>query len=322
MNTSLAGKRILVTGGAGFIGTNTTLALLERGAEVTATLHERPPMVQDERITYIRGVDLRDPTQCNRVVEGMEMVVMAAAVTSGAGMIQSRPLIHLTPNVVMNSQMLEAAHASGVGKFLFISSNVVYPVSDQPMCEEDAGYDFFEKYHVAAWMKRFTETICEMYANRVDPSMEVTIVRPGNAYGEFDDFEWETSHVIPALIRKSVERHDPLEVWGDGKDIKDMIHVSDLADGICRALESCRGFEIVNIASGQPVSIREILSTILDVDGYRDAKIITNPTKPSMIPKRLIAVDKARELLGFQAKTSLEEGLRRTIQWYRNNRAA
>jgi GDP-L-fucose synthase len=114
-----------------------------------------------------------------------------------------------------------------------------------------------------------------------------------------------------------VERHKPIEVWGDGSDIKDLIYVDDFIEGILLAMEKINMFDPVNIATGRPCSIKDVLSTILRVDGYTDAEITFNTSKPTMIPKRLIDVTKARKLLGFEAKTSLEEGIKKTVQWYR-----
>ena len=101
----------------------------------------------------------------------------------------------------MNVSMLDAAYKAGVKKFLFMSSNTVYPLTDYPVKEDDCTNEFYEKYHIVAWMKRFTEIVCEMYDNKIAKPMKVVVVRPGNIYGEYDDFEWATSHVIPALVR-------------------------------------------------------------------------------------------------------------------------
>jgi GDP-L-fucose synthase len=183
--------------------------------------------------------------------------------------------------------------------------------------EDDVTNEFYDKYFVAAWMKRFTEIVCEMYASKIAKPMQVCVVRPANIYGEYDDFEWETSHVIPALIRKVVERHNPLEVWGDGNDIKEFIYVQDFIDGMLLAMEKIEGFELINIATGHPCTVKDVLSALLKVDRFKDAQIVFDSSKPTMIPKRLIDISKAKDKLGFHPKVSLEEGLRRTVKWYR-----
>ncbi|OHB76556.1 MAG: hypothetical protein A2Z25_18000 [Planctomycetes bacterium RBG_16_55_9] len=313
-------SRVVVTGGSGFVGVNLIKRLLSLGAKVTATLHSKPAVIEDDRITYVQ-CDLPRAEDGQRVFEGAEYVFMCAANTSGAAVMEKTPLVHVTPNVVMNTLALEAAYRAGVKKFLFISSNTVYPDVDHPVKEDEMmSGELFEKYFCVAWMKRFSEILCRMYAEKIKKPMRTVVVRPANIYGPFDDFEWATSHVVPALIRKVVERHDPIEVWGDGSDIKDLIYVDDFIEGALLAMEKLDRYDPVNIATGRPCSIKEVLHTILEVDGYAGARITCNTSKPTMIPKRLIDVTKARTLLGFNARISIEDGLRRTTQWYRESR--
>jgi GDP-L-fucose synthase len=311
------GKRVLVTGGAGFVGSRLVERLLDRGVQVRATLHQKNAVVLDERVEYVRG-DLMQAEDCARVCADVEYVFLCAANTSGAAVMEKTPLVHLTPNLIMNARMLEAAYAAGVKKTLFISSNTVYPVSDTPVKETDVTNEFFEKYFIVAWMKRFTEIMCEMYATKIKKPMQTVVVRPANAYGPGDKFDWQTSHVLPAMIRRVVERHDPIQIWGDGKDVKDFIYIDDLVDGMLLAMEKMDGFDPINLASGKEYCLRDILSLIIELDGYTDAKVEYDTSKPTMIPKRLIDPSKAKRLLGFEATTSIETGLRQTIEWYRS----
>jgi GDP-L-fucose synthase len=313
-------KRVLVTGGAGFIGTNLIKQLVSMGAEVRATLHDKESQFNDPSVSYYPYCDLTKPKDCQIVCRDIDYVFLCAANTSGAAVMEKTPLAHLTPNLMMNALMLEAAYAEGVKKVLFISTNTVYPLTNYPVVEEDANFDFYEKYFIVGWMKRFSEIMCEMYSTKIRKPMETVVVRPANIYGPYDDFEWETSHVLPAMIRRVVERHDPIEVWGDGKDIKDFIYIDDFVDGMLLAMEKISGFDVVNIASGMPYCLRDMLEIILELDGYSDADIRYDSTKPTMIPKRLINADKARRLLGFEASTPIEVGLKKTIEWYRENR--
>jgi len=150
--------------------------------------------------------------------------------------------------------------------------------------------------------------------------MKICVVRPANIYGEHDHFDWETSHVIPALIRKVVERHDPIEVWGEGTDLKEFIYVGDLIEGLLISMEKLEGFDPVNIAAGMPCTVRDVLAILLEVDGYRGANVVYDASKPTMIPKRLIDTSKAERLLGFRAATPIREGLAKTVAWYRASR--
>lgn len=310
-------KKVLVAGGAGFIGSNLILKLLEAGANVYAADMKEKPQIKDKNFWYLRA-DFLKKEDCAKAVAGMDYVFMCAANTSGAAVMEKTPLVHVTPNIIMNSQMLEASYAAGVKKFLFISSNTVYPALDTPVKETDMRYgDVFHKYYFVAWMKQFSEVLCEMYTKVKNP-MKTVVVRPANSFGPYSDFEWETSHVIPALIRKVVERHDPIEVWGDGKDIKDFIYVEDLVQGMLLAMEKLETFEPVNLATGKPTTVRDILQHVLKIENNENAKVVFDASKPTMIPKRLIDPTKAKAILGFEATTPLEEGLRKTVAWYKS----
>ena len=312
-----SGKNVLITGGAGFVGANLVKRLVELGANVRATLHKKKAVINDDRIEYVQ-CDLQKSADCAKVCQNMDYVFLCAANTSGAAVMENTPLAHLTPNLIMNALMLESAFAAGVKKVLFISTNTVYPVTDYPVKEDDVTNEFFEKYFIVAWMKRFSELMCEMYATRITTPMQTVIVRPANIYGPLDDFEWETSHVLPALIRRVVERHAPISVWGDGTDVKDFIYIDDFVEGLLLAMEKINGFDVVNIASGNQYVLSDLLEIVINLDGYDNAKIIYDTSKPTMIPKRLIDPSKATILLGFRAKTPIEKGLEKTILWYRS----
>jgi GDP-L-fucose synthase len=315
-------KKVLVTGAAGFTGHNLVKRLLEEGANVIGTLHEKSPPEclnddgRDNEVGYYT-VDLTKPEHCAKVVEGVDYVFMCSANTSGAAVMEHTPLAHVTPNVMMNTLMLEAAHKAGVRKFLFMSSTTVYPISEEPLKEDDVTDEFFEKYYCVGWMKRFSEVMCEMYSTKIKEPMITIVVRPGNLYGEHDDYEWDTSHSTAALIRRVVERHDPLVVWGDGSDLKDLTYITDLVDGMMIAMEKLDEFTIVNIAAGQSYTIKETLQTILESDGYTDADVQYDLTKPTMIKSRLIDITKAKELLNFDPKHDLKSGIEKSIKHYR-----
>ena len=313
------GANILVTGGTGFVGVNLISRLLSLGANVRATIHRKDPVIKDQWIEYLK-VDLTKSEDCQKAAAGMDYVFMCAANTAGAAVMEKTPLVHLTPNLMMNALMLEASYAAGVKKFLFISSNTVYPVTEHPAAENDVTNEFYNKYFIVAWMKRFSEIMCEMYATKIKKPMTTIVLRPANIYGPYDDFEWETSHVLPALIRRIVERHDPMVIWGDGTDIKDFIYVDDMIDGMVLAMEKLDHFDFLNIASGKQYVLKDLINLMLNIDGYKDAVIKFDTSKPVMIPKRMIDPRKAKEVLGFEVKTPMEEGLKKTIDWYRRSR--
>jgi len=314
------GKNILVAGGTGFVGVNLINKLLELDANVRGTIHKKPPIIKDERIEYVE-VDLTNKEDCQKAVKDIDYVFMCAANTSGAGVMAKTPMVHVTPNIIMNSLILESAYSANVKKFLWLSSNSVYPNLPTPMKEEDMVYgDMFEKYFFVGWMKQFTEVLCQMYGEKLKKSMDVIVIRPANLFGPYDDFKWETSHVLPALMRKVIERHDPIEVWGDGSDIKDFLYIDDFIEGILLAMEKIGGFDIINIGSGVKSNIKDCLDVMINCDNYENANIVFNKDKPTMIPVRVLDGSKSKEKLGFEPKTSIEKGIEKTMDWYKNVR--
>ena len=309
-------KHVLVTGAAGFVGTHLVHRLVELGAKVRGTLHNKPPQYQESSVEFI-NCDLTHSEDCNKVCDGIDFVFMAAANSSGASVIEKTPLVHLTPNIVMNANMLETAYECEVKKFCFISSNTVYPLTDFAVTEDDVNFEFFDKYFVVGWMKRFTELMCEMYSSKISNPMVTVVVRPGNLYGPFDKFTLKESKVIAALIRRAIEREDPFVVWGDGLDIKDFLYIEDFIDGLVLAFEHMNDFQPVNIASGQPVTIRDALDIILDAADYKNISIKYDSSKPTMIPKRMIDIRRISEITKWSPNTNLKDGIQKTVDWYR-----
>jgi GDP-L-fucose synthase len=316
----IANKKVLVAGGAGLIGSRLIERLLSEGAQIRATIHRKDPNVVDDLIEYVR-CDLRNRDECVKVTEGIQYVFMCAANSSGAAAMTSDPMQHVTPNLLINTQLLEAAYFAKVEKTVFLSSTTGYPPSGERKVKEDEMFNDepYSKYYFTGWLKRFSEILCRMYGEKMAKPMTTIVLRPTNVYGINDDFNFETSHVLPALIRKVVERWDPIEVWGDGNDIRDFIFVDDMIEAMIVAVEKLNGFSTLNIGLGKGHSVKELLAMILEIDGYSDAKVVYNSDKPTMIPIRIVDVTKANMDLGFEAKTSLREGLKKTITWYRES---
>jgi len=314
-------SKILVTGGAGFIAANLISRLLEeRPQAIRATYHHTAPLMNHcEPVDYVQ-CDLMQADDCKRVSEDMDYVFMCAAASSGAAVMEKDPLSHVTPNVLMNTLMLQASYAARVKKFIFLSSTVVYPLKNGPISEDDIkSGDLFDKYFCVASMKMFSETLCEMYASKIKKPMKTVVIRVGNAYGIHDDFNFETSHVIPALIRRVIERQNPISVWGDGNDLKDFLYIEDAVNGILLATQHIDSFNPVHIATGESHTIREVLNLLVEIDDFKNAEFDFDLSKPTMIPKRIFDISKAKQLLNFESQVSLREGLSRTVKWYREN---
>ena len=308
-------KKVLIAGSTGFIGRNLVNKLCDLGANVTATYFNQKKLVSRNNLKSLK-VDLTKYDACLKATEGIDYVFMLAANTSGAAVIETEPLAHLTPNVVMNSYMLAASYQNNVKKFCFISSNTVYPVTDFPVKENDINYNFFEKYHVVGWMKLFSEKMCEMYSEKISKKMDTLVVRPANLYGPYDKYTYKESKVIAALIRRALEKDNPFIVWGDGRDLKEFLYIDDFIDCLVFIFSTHENGPI-NISANQPVTIREVLREILKASNFTNANVKFDENKPTMIPKRLINNDKMLKLNPSFKATPIAEGIHKTVNWYK-----
>ncbi|MFC1789593.1 NAD-dependent epimerase/dehydratase family protein [Patescibacteria group bacterium] len=309
----------LITGASGSMGTTALLRLKDVPGINVRAADLKEPRVSGDNISFVKA-DLKNLETCKEIVKNIDYVLMFAAILSTAPVMAKNPVSHVTSNMIINSQMLEVAYFAGVKKFLWLSSTTGYPQKDEPLKEEDMFKgDPPDNYFSVGWMSRYTETLCRMYAAKLKNPMTTIILRPTNIYSEYESFNLEDSHVLPALIRKAVERQDPIEVWGTGEQKKDLVYADDVFDACLLALEKIDSFDTFNIGYGKEYSIKELLKTILEIDNYNDAKIIHNTSKPSTISKRLIDTTKIKKVLGFKPKTTVKEGIAKMIKWYKDN---
>lgn len=319
-NRFFYGKKVLVTGAAGLVGSAFVEELLELGACVRTVRHVRPLPFQG-----VEGIDgdLRDFNTCLKAAQSVDVVIHAAGVSGGSKKVTVQAIPMFTDNLLMNTQMLEASRLQAVERYLFISNSSVYARSEAPLREEDAWGETSLSIpeNETGMVKRAGETQCGLYS-KFTP-MRIAIMRAGNAYGPWDDFNLETSHVMPALLRKAAEKQDPFEVWGDGMTVRDFIYSRDIARGglflLERAVEgSCFP---VNVASGSAVRIRELVELILKLAGHEGARVRYTQTAPPASPVKVVDISRMKSL-GFRPQFTLEEGLRATLRWYAAIRAA
>ena len=308
-------KRILVTGASGFVGTNLIQRLVKCGAQVTGIIYKKPIQKKFRKVKYIKA-DLTIRSNCMKVTKNIDYIFMCSANSSGANVMSNKPLTHLTPNIVMNALMLEASYYNQISKFCFISSNTVYPLTKHAVKEKDVNFKFFEKYHIVGWMKLFSEQMCNMYSKHIKKPMKTLVIRPGNLYGPYDKYTKNESKVIAALIRRFYEKQSPLEVWGDGRDLKDFVYIEDFIDGLLMAFKN-EGIERpLNLASGKSETIRKVIQHLKNISNQKNLKVNFRDDMPSMIPYRLISIEKAYRLFKFKPKVTLYNGLRKTYNWY------
>ena len=309
---------MLVTGAAGLVGSNLIARLLSEQAKVRATLHRNTQTARSDGVEYII-CDLTRNEDCEKSVEGIRYVFHCAAKSVGAAGMATASMGHVTPNILMNAQMLAAAYTARVEKFLWLGSTTAYPLTgNRPVREEEIlAAEPYEKYFFVGWEKRMMEILCQMYGEKLAKPLTTIVLRATNIYGPNDDFKPETSRVTAALLKKVAERQDPIEVWGSGEDVRDHIYVDDVVDAMLMALAKVESYTAFNIGSGRGYNVKEILAVMLEIEGYKDAKTVFAREKPTMIPVRLVDTRKAENILGFKAKTELYQGLRMTLDWYK-----
>ncbi|MGV8058405.1 MAG: NAD-dependent epimerase/dehydratase family protein [Smithellaceae bacterium] len=309
-------KKVLVTGGTGFIGSHLVQALLDNGATVRVPVHHRPPIVNDSRIEMM-SIDLKNPIDCSSIMNKIDYVFHAAGTVGAAGVKDYQLMEGITTNLILTANILQAAWVRNVQKIIIFGSSTGYPAYCHPVKEEEMWLDEpHPSYFGYGWMRRYLEKLGE-YVSRQSPC-KVVLIRPSAVYGPGDNFTDNTSHVIPALIKRAVRGEKPYIVWGKGDEVRDFIHVSDFARACLIAMEKCSHFDPINIGSGKVNTINEIVDLILAASGLEDVPVIFDSTKPVTIPFRMIDTEKARNLLGFEPQISLENGIRDTVAWYKS----
>ena len=319
---SLSGGHILVTGAAGLIGRNLIEHLCSLGLGSRAVVHRRQPAARLPHVDYVTA-DLTNAQDCARAMQGIDHVFHCAAVVIGASATAADPAAAVAECAAINANVIEAAFRAHVKKFLWLGSTTAYPpAGDRPLREEEIlDGQPFEKYRAVGGMNRQMEILCRHYGRQALPPMTTIVLRPTNVYGPGDNFDPAKSRVAAALLRRVVERTDPFEVWGTGDDIRDMIYVDDVVRAMVLAMEKLDRYTTLNIGSGKGHSVSEMLQILLELEGFTPSRLVFDAGKPSMIPVRRVDVSKAQRELGFVAEIDLPEGFRRTLQWYKQNRA-
>jgi GDP-L-fucose synthase len=250
-------------------------------------------------------------------------VIHLAAKVGGIGFNRSNPAILFYDNIIMGAQLMEAARQSGVEKFVQIGTVCAYPKYTPVPFNEESLWDGYPEETNAPYGIAKKALLVQARAYREQYGFDAIYLLPVNLYGPRDNFDLESSHVIPALIRKCVEavekRKDEIVVWGTGKPSREFLYVDDCAEGILLATERYNDPDPVNLGSGKEIKIIELVELIAELAGFK-GKIVWDNTKPDGQPRRCLDTEKAKNKFDFEAKTSLRDGLGKTIQWYKSNK--
>lgn len=322
MNTSFwKNKKVLVTGGTGFIGSHVVEKLVRRGADVTVLDNLQNGKVKNlsavkSKISLIHG-DCGDLSDALRACKGKDIVMNLAARVGGIEYNRTHQATMLRDNLNIEITMIEAARISRVEKFLVISSACVYPRECSVPTPETEGFVSEPELTNGGygWAKRMAELLGKYYAEEF--GMRVAIVRPYNCYGPRDHFDPKTSHVIPALIKRVFDGENPITVWGTGRQTRAFLFVEDLAEGMIAAIERYPVPDPVNLGTDEEVTVAALVDKIITLSGKKVA-VQFDKTKPDGSTRRNSDNRKAKKHLQFTAKTRLDEGLVKTIEWYRH----
>lgn len=313
-------RKILICGATGFIGRNIGEAFADNSNfEVYGTYLNSNPL-DNPRIKMIKA-DLTSTKDVYRAVKGIDIIIQAAATTSGAKDIVTKPYIHVTDNAVMNSLIFRAAYENNVSHVVFFSCTVMYQPSDNPVKETDfnANREIYPSYFGVGWTKVYIEKMCEFYS-RIG-NTKYTVIRHSNIYGPYDKFDLERSHVFGATMTKVMltENGGKIVVWGNGEEERDLLYISDLVKFVEKAINRQKlKFGLYNIGYGSSISIRDLVKKIIKCSG-KDIKIEYDLSKPTIKTKLCLNTDKAYKDLRWHYRVDLDEGINRTLKWYKTN---
>ena len=301
--------KVLVTGGGGFLGSH----LVER---LAADGHE--PFVARRR-----DYDLTVATDVERLFADArpDTVIHLAAEVGGIGANRANPGRYWYANLIMGAHVLEQSRKAGVGKLVLLGTVCSYPkFAPTPFREDDLWEGYPEETNAPYGIAKKSQLVgAQTY--REQYGLNAIYLVPVNLYGPRDNFDLETSHVIPALVRKMTAGDDEIVLWGDGSPTREFLFVDDCVEAIALATERYDGADPVNLGSGQEIAIRDLAELVAELTGF-DGEIVWDESRPNGQPRRQLDVTRARELFGFEAKVPLREGLERTIAWYRENVAS
>lgn len=304
----LSQKRVLVTGGSGFLGQAVVDALQRRGC-------------RDITVPRKRDFDLTKLPDIERLFESArpEVVFHLAAVVGGIGANRDNPGVFFYDNAIMGIQLIECARRFEVEKTIVVGTVCAYPKFTPVPFHEDALWDGYPEETNAPYGIAKKALLVQCQAYREQYGTNAVYLLPVNIYGPRDNFDLQSSHVIPALIRKALEARDSgsteMVCWGDGSATREFLYVDDAAEGLVLAAERYNDAEPVNLGSGEEISIRNLVELVAEQCGFT-GKIVWDTSKPNGQPRRKLDTTRAAERFGFQSKTSFKEGIQRTIEWY------
>ena len=317
MDNFFKGKKVVVTGGSGFIGSHFLNELVSRGAIVKTHTFRSPLQIDSEGIEVVEDINLTNLDDCIKLVEGAEYVVHCGGAIAHPSTVPTDVQISLAQLSIIGN-VLEACAKTGVKRFLDLNSSTGYPDIRRPLTEDEFWVDEpYKSYYGYGWMRRYREKLMEHVSKF--SGLEIALARCTAIFGPYDNFNLETCHVVPALIKRHLSGENPFLVWGSPDVVRDFLYVKDVVNGALLILEKGESMRPYNLGYGSGVTIGDIVDTILKVTG-NTPEVIWDNSKPTTIPFRAVSTDRIQSELGFKPTYSFEEGMRETINWYTENK--
>ena len=311
--------KILICGATGFIGRNMVEHFLKRSDMEVIGVYNKRPKYDLPNLKWVRA-DLNNTDDVSRILDGVDIIIQAAATTSGSKDIVARPYIHVTDNAVMNSLLFRAAFEEKVKHVIFFSCTVMLQSSDKPQSEEDydANMDLHPRYFGVGHTKLYMEKMCDFYS-RIGET-KYTVIRHTNIYGPHDKFDLERSHVFGATITKVLAaKNGKISVWGTGEEERDLLYVDDLNNFVESALEHQKTpYALYNCGYGSSISIKSLVNKIISISG-KDLVIEHDLSQPTIKTSLSLNCSKAEKELGWMPKNSIDDGIAKTIIWWKDN---
>jgi len=315
-NNFYKGKKVVVTGGSGFIGTHYLIELLERGAIVKTHTHEKPLQIQDDRLEVLEGIDLTNLEDCFKLIEGADYVIHSGGKIAHPSTVPTDIQISMQ-NILVLGNVLEASYKSNVKRFLDLNSSTGYPDIRRPLTEDEFWEgEPYKAYFGYGWMRRYREKLMEHVSKF--SGMEIALARGTAIYGPNDNFDPKTCHVVPALIKRVLDGEDPFVVWGTPDVVRDFLYVKDVVKASLLVLEKGESMRPYNVGSGIAITVGDIVNAILKATG-KTPEVIYDETKPTTIPFRMVSTERLTNELGFVPSYTFEEGIQETVNWYKEN---
>jgi len=318
----LRNKLVFLAGATGLVGNSILRYILEHYPKtwIRASYHKTNPLSEHERVEYVEG-DLMSSDDCRKIVRGCDWAIMAAATTGGAHVASSEPWRQVTDNLVMDARMLEAFYFERIKRIVFISSATVYQEFEGLIREDqlDWNRDPHPLYLGVGWAKRSVEKLCQFWHQKY--GLEIIIVRASNIFGPFAKFNAATSNFIPAIIKKAVDKMDPFEVWGRPDVTRDVIYSEDFARAIVMLLDNEEiGFDTFNVGSGERTTVDDVVSWTLKFVDHTPKKVYYTGSGSNAISFRALDCSKIDQMIGWKSQVSVKEGIKKTIEWWTENR--